>query len=82
MREVIEREDERMAERYVASKRHTIQVDFYPYLRTIERERRRGRLAVLAGRWPNRSHELRLARRAHERLRARLHGLARERGPG
>ena len=29
-----------MAKRYVASKRHTIQVDFYPYLRTIARERR------------------------------------------
>ena len=39
MRNVIAREDERMARRYVASKRHTIQVDFYPYLRTLERER-------------------------------------------
>jgi dimethylaniline monooxygenase (N-oxide forming) len=61
MRRVIEREDRRMAERYVASKRHTIQVDFYPYLRTIQRERRRAKRgralsSVLAGR----SHELRL----------------------
>ena len=52
----------RMAKRYVASKRHTIQVDFYPYLRTIERERRNGarrngRLGRLLAR---RSHELRL----------------------
>ena len=43
MREVIGREDERMAKRYVASKRHTIQVDFHPYMRTLERERRSGR---------------------------------------
>ena len=31
-----------MAKRYVASKRHTIQVDFHPYMRAIERERRGG----------------------------------------
>ncbi|HVY77176.1 MAG TPA: NAD(P)-binding domain-containing protein [Solirubrobacterales bacterium] len=31
----------RMKKRYVASKRHTIQVDFQPYLREIRRERRR-----------------------------------------
>jgi hypothetical protein len=61
MREVIRREDERMAERYVASKRHTIQVDFHPYLRTIRRERRRrGVLGGLAARRAERSHELRL----------------------
>ena len=47
MREVIEREDRRMAKRYVASKRHTIQVDFHPYLRALGRERHRGRLARL-----------------------------------
>jgi len=59
MRAVIEREDRRMAERYVASKRHTIQVDFYPYLRTIERERSRGR--SLRDRLRARgSHELRV----------------------
>ena len=43
MRRVIEREDARMRKRYVRSPRHTIQVDFYPYLRSIARERRRGR---------------------------------------
>ena len=43
MRRVVEREDRRMRRRYVASTRHTIQVDFYPYMRTIKRERRRGR---------------------------------------
>ena len=37
----IERDDRRMKKRYVASKRHTIQVDFYPYLRELQRERRR-----------------------------------------
>ena len=61
MRRVIEREDRRMAKRYLASKRHTIQVDFYPYLRTIRRERKRTakhRRRLLA----ERSHELRLGR--------------------
>jgi hypothetical protein len=63
MKKVIEREDRRMAKRYVRSPRHTIQVDFYPYMRTIrrERKRRRGRMAgALAGR----SHELRVGRPA------------------
>jgi dimethylaniline monooxygenase (N-oxide forming) len=58
MRRVIEREDRRMAKRYVRSTRHTIQVDFFPYLRTLRRERKRKRrlgAAVAA-----RSHELRL----------------------
>jgi hypothetical protein len=41
MRREIERDDRRMRRRYVRSPRHTIQVDFYPYLRRIERERRR-----------------------------------------
>ena len=54
---VIEREDRRMAKRYVASKRHTIQVDFLPYMRTIRRERRRGRRR--GGTFADRSHELR-----------------------
>jgi hypothetical protein len=58
MRRVIEREDERMAKRYVASKRHTIQVDFHPYLRTIRRERRGG--GLLERLRARRSHELRL----------------------
>jgi len=62
MRRVIVREDRRMAKRYVASKRHTIQVDFYPYLRTIERERRNGarRNGPLGRLLARRSHELRL----------------------
>jgi dimethylaniline monooxygenase (N-oxide forming) len=65
MKRVIRREDERMRERYVTSKRHTIQVDFFPYLRTIRRERRRGRGRSIAARFAgdtiaNRSHELRL----------------------
>ena len=30
-----------MRKRFVASKRHTIQVDFHPYLREIRRERKR-----------------------------------------
>jgi cation diffusion facilitator CzcD-associated flavoprotein CzcO len=55
MRRVIQREDARMAKRYVASKRHTIQVDFLPYMRTLRRERRRGPLARLRA---ARSHEL------------------------
>ena len=38
---MIEARDERMRKRYVASKRHTIQVDFHPYLREIRRERKR-----------------------------------------
>ena len=58
MRRVIRREDERMAKRYVASKRHTIQVDFHPYLRTISRERRGG--GLLERLRARRSHELRL----------------------
>jgi dimethylaniline monooxygenase (N-oxide forming) len=60
MRRVIEREDRRMAKRYVTSKRHTIQVDFYPYMRTLRRERRRGARGGLAGVRAQRSHELRL----------------------
>lgn len=43
MREVLRREREKVRERYVDSRRHTIQVDFYPYQRTVEKERRRGR---------------------------------------
>jgi dimethylaniline monooxygenase (N-oxide forming) len=43
MWKAIESDDEKVRRRYVRSPRHTIQVDFYPYLRAIERERRRGR---------------------------------------
>lgn len=53
----IGRENEQMRRRYVATKRHTIQVDFDRYL--FERERRRGaQRALLAG------FELRVAVRA------------------
>jgi dimethylaniline monooxygenase (N-oxide forming) len=43
MKRVIERDDARVRRRYVASTRHTIQVDYRPYMRTLARERRRGR---------------------------------------
>ncbi|HEX8857004.1 MAG TPA: NAD(P)-binding domain-containing protein [Thermoleophilaceae bacterium] len=39
----IERHRERMAKRYVRSPRHTIQVDFHPYMRELARERKRSR---------------------------------------
>ena len=42
MRREIEAYRRRTAARYVASTRHTIQVDFMPYLRELARERRRG----------------------------------------
>jgi hypothetical protein len=46
----IRRERSRMRKRYVASKRHTIQVDFDRYLFDLRRERRRGaERAVAAG---------------------------------
>jgi hypothetical protein len=60
MRKVVAREDARMQKRYVTSKRHTIQVDFFPYLRTIRRERKRRGGLGLASRLAARSHELRL----------------------
>jgi dimethylaniline monooxygenase (N-oxide forming) len=41
MRAEIAEAEKKMKKRYVASKRHTIQVDFQPYLREIRRERRR-----------------------------------------
>jgi thioredoxin reductase len=41
MRVQIREYDERLAKRYVASKRHTIQVDFHAYLAELGRERRR-----------------------------------------
>ncbi len=40
MRTEIAREEARMRKRFVASKRHTVEVDFYPYLREIRRERK------------------------------------------
>lgn len=42
MRAEISAGEEKMKKRYVASKRHTIQVDFQPYLRELRRERKRG----------------------------------------
>jgi thioredoxin reductase len=41
MRREITAEERKMQKRYIASKRHTIQVDFHPYLRQLRRERRR-----------------------------------------
>jgi len=41
MRRDVAGEEERMNRRFVASKRHTVEVDFFPYLREIRRERRR-----------------------------------------
>jgi hypothetical protein len=41
MRAEIAATEARMRKRYVASKRHTIQVDFHPYLRELRRERKR-----------------------------------------
>jgi thioredoxin reductase len=41
MRSEIATAEKKLKKRYVASKRHTIQVDFQPYLREIRRERKR-----------------------------------------
>jgi cation diffusion facilitator CzcD-associated flavoprotein CzcO len=43
MRQEIADYERKMRKRYVASKRHTIQVDFHPYLREIRRERKRAK---------------------------------------
>lgn len=43
MWEEVRSTERRMAERFVASRRHTMEVDFWPYLRALERERRQGR---------------------------------------
>ena len=40
MRSEIAAEEGKMRKRFVASKRHTVEVDFYPYLREIRRERK------------------------------------------
>jgi cation diffusion facilitator CzcD-associated flavoprotein CzcO len=40
MRRDVAREEARMRKRFVASKRHTVEVDFHPYLREIRRERK------------------------------------------
>ena len=41
MKREIVREERKQAKRFVASKRHTVEVDFHPYLREIRRERKR-----------------------------------------
>lgn len=41
MKREIAREERKTRKRFVASKRHTVEVDFYPYLREIRRERKR-----------------------------------------
>jgi hypothetical protein len=41
MRKEVASEEAKMRKRFVASKRHTVEVDFYPYLREIRRERKR-----------------------------------------
>jgi dimethylaniline monooxygenase (N-oxide forming) len=41
MEREIASEKEKQRKRFVASKRHTVEVDFYPYLREIRRERKR-----------------------------------------
>ena len=46
MRAEISSAESKMRKRYVASKRHTIQVDFHPYLRELRRERKRAAARV------------------------------------
>jgi thioredoxin reductase len=41
MKREIASEERKMRKRFVSSKRHTVEVDFYPYLREIRRERKR-----------------------------------------
>jgi dimethylaniline monooxygenase (N-oxide forming) len=41
MRKEIAVEEDKQRKRFVASKRHTVEVDFHPYLRAIRRERKR-----------------------------------------
>jgi dimethylaniline monooxygenase (N-oxide forming) len=41
MKREIAREERKMRKRFVASKRHTVEVDFHPYLREIRRERKK-----------------------------------------
>lgn len=60
MLNTVAREERRMARRYVTSARHTIQVDFHDYLRTVGRERRRRRGGRIAALRADRSHELRV----------------------
>jgi thioredoxin reductase len=41
MKREISQEERKQAKRFVSSKRHTVEVDFHPYLREIRRERKR-----------------------------------------
>jgi cation diffusion facilitator CzcD-associated flavoprotein CzcO len=55
MHKEIARDEKRLRKRYVASARHTIQVDFWDYMRSVQKERKRKRgrdvsLRALAGR--------------------------------
>ncbi len=50
MRAEITREEREMRQRYVASPRHTIQVDFHPYMRQLRAERKRVRANEGTGR--------------------------------
>jgi dimethylaniline monooxygenase (N-oxide forming) len=43
MRDAIAKDDAALRKRYVGSPRHTIQVDFWPYLEDLERERKKAR---------------------------------------
>jgi Flavin-binding monooxygenase-like len=52
LRADIERDQRAMRRRYVASKRHTIQVDFDDYLHELERERRAGAARARAAGFP------------------------------
>jgi cation diffusion facilitator CzcD-associated flavoprotein CzcO len=71
MREQIREYDEQLRRRYVASKRHTIEVDFHKYLTEIERERRRARARV-SGTPPPGSAVRRVADRLSERVSSRI----------
>jgi cation diffusion facilitator CzcD-associated flavoprotein CzcO len=64
MRRQIREYDEHLRRRYVASKRHTIQVDFHPYVAEIERERRASRARVSGRPAPRVAAWLRAARRS------------------
>jgi hypothetical protein len=41
MKREVASEERKQAKRFVSSKRHTVEVDFHPYLREIQRERKR-----------------------------------------
>ncbi|MCL1473370.1 NAD(P)-binding protein [Argonema antarcticum] len=44
MKEDIAKEEAAIAKRYINSKRHRMQVDFYPYVYEVEKEMKQGRL--------------------------------------